>query len=94
MLYNLVVVGCEHYQEAHHVARRNPQDAKLDVTAVYKVGKPPHRALNSQRPASGQDISQTKKSQNKYGLLLVLFNVMGNYWQPQLSFWDSGGEHA
>lgn len=82
-LYNLVSRRFEINPGSTITWQGNPQDAKLDVTAVYKVETSASPLMSSL--TSGQDISQTKKYQQVLPFVVYL-NVDGELLEPQLSF--------
>tara|TARA_R110002012_G_scaffold318227_1_gene536164 strand:+ start:112739 stop:117706 length:4968 start_codon:yes stop_codon:yes gene_type:complete len=82
-LYNLVSRRFEINPGSTITWQGNPQDAKLDVTAVYKVETSASPLMSS--VTSGQDISQTRKYQQVLPFVVYL-NVDGELLEPQLSF--------
>lgn len=82
-LYNLVKRRFEINPGSTITWQGDPTDAKLDVTAVYKVETSAAPLMSS--VTSGEDISVT----NKYRQVLpfmVYLNVDGELMQPKLSF--------
>ncbi len=82
-LYNLVSRRFEINPGSTITWQGNPQDAKLDVTAVYKVETSASPLMSS--VTSGQDVSQTQKYRQVLPFLVYL-NVDGQLLEPELSF--------
>jgi hypothetical protein len=82
-LYNLVSRRFEIKSGSTITWQGDPRDAKLDVTAIYKVETSASPLMSS--VTSGQDLNQTKKYQQVLPFLVYL-NVDGELLEPQLSF--------
>ena len=82
-LYNLVKRRFEINPGSTITWQGQPTDAKLDVTAVYKVATSATPLMSS--VISGEDISVTNKYRQVLPFLVYL-NVDGELLQPKLSF--------
>lgn len=82
-LYNLVRRRFEIDKGSTITWQGNPQDAKLDVTAVYKLETSASPLMSS--VTSGQDASVTNKFRQVLPFMVYL-NVDGELLEPQLSF--------